>query len=96
MNPSTFSKGEPICRFVPISRGLAASLQPVLAPIADKPDLEKQYLTLKNSRLETLEQIKHEPGIAPKTWQRDYYKGQTRNGKKFPDHETGLDLKESE
>jgi hypothetical protein len=92
--PVRFEKGEPICMIVPIPRGLAASLQPALAPISANPELENEYLIWRNSRMQRLEDIKDEPGIAPKDWQKHYYKGQTRSGKSFPEHETELDLKE--
>lgn len=94
--PVRFEKGEPICMLVPIPRGLAASLKPAMAPIESNPELEKEYLAWRDSRVQMLEDIKDEPGIAPKNWQRKYYQGLTQTGKRFPDHETALELGEFE
>jgi len=94
--PVSLKKGEPICMFFPIPRGLAAGLQPVLTPISRNTEVETEYEIFKSTRLEKLKEIEDEPGLAPKTWYRDYFRGLTGSGKQFPDHETVILLKDFE
>ena len=90
-----FEKGEPICMIVPVSRGLAESLSPVLLPIKRDPALLKEYEDWLKSRAEFIQALEvRDPATVKRGWQRDYVLGITKGGAKAPEHQTRLDLKE--
>jgi len=93
--PVHFARGEPICMVVPVPRGLAESLDPVLASLRSAPELKREYDQWQESRRafnEGLEQ--RQPDATERGWQRDYVKGVMPSGAQAAEHQTRLQLRE--
>jgi hypothetical protein len=94
-HPVRFVKGEPICMIVPLPRGLAESLEPVLRPIASEPGLERQYRAWNDGRTVFLDGLdRGEPETVRAGWQKDYMQGRSPNGRRFPAHQTRVRLRD--
>src|SRR5205085_9719026 len=93
--PVRFARGEPICMLVPGPRGLAEGLEPVLAPLHQEPDLQREYLEWQRSREDFNRGLDHlRPDAVERGWQRDYVKGLTPSGARATEHQTRLQLRE--
>jgi hypothetical protein len=93
--PVRFERGEPICMVVPVPRGLAESLEPVYAPIATNPELEREYREWERSRQRFNARLEmRQPDAVQRGWQRDYTKGLTPSGSRAEEHQTRLELRE--
>jgi hypothetical protein len=93
--PVRFERGEPICMLVPVPRGLAESLEPVLTPLANNPELEKEYREWEKSRaMFNADLASLQPEAVQRGWQRDYMKGLTPRGQRATEHQTRLQLRE--
>ena len=93
--PVRFEKGEPFCMVVPVARGLAEGLQPLLAPLRSEPELQAEYETWQRSRLEFNQDLELRTPVAlQRGWQRDYVKGVTPRGVHAAEHQTRLQLRE--
>src|SRR5207237_350247 len=89
--PVRFERGEPICMLVPVPRGLAEGLEPVLAPLHQEPDLQREYLEWQRSREDFNRGLDHlRPDAVERGWQRDYVKGLTPSGARAIEHQTRL------
>jgi Family of unknown function (DUF6065) len=92
-----FEKDEPFCMLVPVPRGLAESLVPRRARIADNPELQAQYQKWEGSRKGFLTGLSsHDPNAVKQGWQKDYFQGKTPDGKDFESHQTKLNIREFE
>jgi hypothetical protein len=93
--PVCFERGEPFCMVVPVTRGLAESLEPVFAPLRNEPELHQEYQEWQQSRLEFNKGLeRRQPDAIQRGWQRDYVKGVTPKGVRAVEHQTRLQLKE--
>jgi hypothetical protein len=85
-----FEKGEPICHFFPIARGVLSSTEPEFRHMADAAELKKEFDLIVESR--TKHNIeKQQPGTKAREegWQRTYFQGVYPSGKPAPeDHRT--------
>lgn len=88
-----FEKGEPICFFFPVPRGVLAAVQPRYAPLDSNPDLKAQFEAWSASRNAFHAKIAREPVKPADGWQKDYFKGIDMKGHRFPEHETKLRLR---
>ena len=89
-----FKQGEPICMIVPMTRGLAESLDPVHRPMSSNPKLAKAYEQWRESRFSFNEGLAHNDDSAVKQgWQRDYMLGLNADGQAFAEHQTKLQLR---
>lgn len=90
-----FEKGEPFCMLVPIPRGLAESLVPRRVPIAEEPQLHRQYTSWQESRQGFLHGLHtRDPEAVKQGWQKDYFQGKAPDGSAFESHQTKLNLRE--
>jgi hypothetical protein len=93
--PVRFERGEPICMLVPVTRGLAESLEPTLAPLRSEPALADEYEQWQQSRQEFNQGLaERKPEAVKRGWQRDYVKGVTPRGVRANEHQTRLQLRE--
>lgn len=93
--PVRFERGEPICMVVPVPRGLSESLEPICAPLSDRPDLEQECLRWSRARADFLQGIaSRDRDAVDAGWQRHYMKGTTVDGAVAFGHQTRLHLKE--
>jgi hypothetical protein len=93
--PVTFERGEPICMITPSSRGLAESLDPVRASIADDPDLAEQLRVWQEERAGFHVKLEErDPETVARGWQRDYFLGRDGDGGKVAQHQTRLNLRQ--
>lgn len=87
-----FEADEPICFFLPIERGVVDTMEPRFLPIADAPELEKQFRTWSASRDAFQAKVKADPPASPSDkWQKLYYRGVDANGRPgVADHQSKL------
>ena len=89
-----FERGEPICMVVPFPRGLCESLDPIRKPLADEPNLQREFQEWTASRAEFLKNLaKRDPETIKQGWQKDYNKGLTPLGERATEHQTRLHLR---
>lgn len=86
--PITFRKGEPICQLTPFPIDLLEQLTPRLTLLSDDKDLADRYRAWSQSR----SIFNAKPDRKPEEWQRDYFRGQTVDGAKAPEHRTKVRL----
>lgn len=89
-----FEKGEPICMLVPVPRGLAEGLDPVIQPlVADRKqsDRYEQWRAARHAFNESLQ--RQDPATVQRGWQRDYMLGMDGEGREFGQHQTRLRIK---
>ena len=92
--PVRFEQGEPCCMVVPVPRGFAEDLEPRIAPLSSNDSLQKEYLAWQNSRSDFLQGLQsRREDVVKRKWEKHYFKGQTRSGEAFTDHQTKLELK---
>lgn len=93
--PVRFEKGEPICMIVPMTRGLAESLDPIQLPLSANPELEAAHKAWQASRSQFLTNLENrDPTAVEQRWQKDYFQGRTPEGTRFEPHQTRVHLKE--
>ncbi len=91
-----FDRGEPICMLVPLPRGFAEGMAPVVRQITTDPELHTKYKEWEASRSGFLQGLKtNDPDTVKQGWQKDYFKGQTGEGT-FDGHQTRLRIREFE
>jgi hypothetical protein len=90
--PVRFEKGEPICFFFPVQRGLIGAQEPELRDLDSDPELARQYREWVNGRRSFLDQLPVEGSDAQKqSWQKSYFRGNQPDGSPGPDdHQTKL------
>ena len=88
-----FEREEPICMIVPVSRGLAGSLEPIRQPVEANPKLARAYETWRDSLSVFNEGLaRNDEGTVKSGWQRDYMLGMNTDGESFAEHQTKLHL----
>jgi Family of unknown function (DUF6065) len=92
--PVTFAVGEPICMVVPIRCDTLETFQPQLDDLVRTPDYQK-YLRWSADRSKFLSELgEPESESAKLGWQKDYFRGQSRDGARAPVHRTKIHLNE--
>jgi hypothetical protein len=71
-----FDKGEPVCAFFPVPRGLMERCTPTFGRMDDEPDLAERFKAYRESRLRFNEDLKV-PGSEARAekWQKTYFRG---------------------
>jgi hypothetical protein len=94
--PVAFEKGEPICHFFPVKRGLLDRMNPRLLALSTDPELKAKRDAWHADRLEFLADLRR-PGSPARArkWQKHYYLGLEPDGvgKGAGDHRIKLRLK---
>lgn len=94
-HPVRFERGEPICMVVPMSRGLAESLEPEQLPVQANPELHQQVFDWARSRAEFNAELNvPDSEAARRGWQKEYTLGVMATGVRAQEHQTSLRLKE--
>ncbi len=94
--PIFFDKGEPICHIFPVRRSDLESVEPSMRPLADNPELKKEYDTWNASRQNFIAELFKEGSQAQNDkWQKLYQRGVMPDGETqtAPEHRTRLRLK---
>jgi len=93
--PVHFTRGEPICMIIPVTRGLAEELEPIQTPITADPELMAAYRKWMEGRNEFLYGLANRaPDAVERGWQKDYFQGRTPRGETFAEHQTRIRLKD--
>lgn len=96
--PVRFEAGEPFCTIVPQRRYELESFEPRKGTITDDPELEHSFQRWQrnrdqNSILQFVSQYGKVDGFDELSWERDYFRGRSRDGHDAPDHQTKRRLK---
>jgi hypothetical protein len=92
--PVKFAAGEPICMLVPQRRGELEGTEPIFRDIKEEPELHRRLKEWHESRLKFNADLKVPDSEARKMgWQRHYYRGQTLDGERAPEHRAKMILK---
>ena len=86
----TFHEGEPICSMFPFQRGYLEQWNPEIKNIKDNEELNIQYTEWSESRRNYNSNLKTNGNKG----ERDYLRGQHKNGEKFKDHQNSIRAKE--
>jgi hypothetical protein len=94
-HPVTFDAGEPICMLVPQRRAELESFRPTICDIKENGDLTRSHQRWSEERRQFLSDLVR-PGskAAQDGWQKHYFRGETPEGSRAPDHRTRLHLRE--
>ena len=88
-----FEQDEPISMLVPVPRGLAESLDPVLQPLDANPKLARAYQSWRAARFAFNDALsRRDAPTTERGWQRDYMLGLNTDGQPFADHQMKLNL----
>jgi hypothetical protein len=89
-----FERGEPICFVFPVERGYLDAVSPRLVPMADEPEVLRQFSEWSQSRNAFHEKMAREaPQSGADKWQKNYYRGVDADGRAgAADHTTKLRL----
>ena len=91
-----FKKDEPVCLIFPVAQGAMHEVTPVIKPLTDDAELQKQFETWRQKRQEFMRG--HEaldPAILKQAWQKFYFRGELPDsGAKVASHEVKLRLNE--
>jgi len=83
----SFKKGEPFCFVFPISHTELDVTQPIVKPIAEDPELMRDYKAWGQSRNNFLTKLSaRDEEVVKQGWQRDYFRGRTPEGHISPDN----------
>jgi hypothetical protein len=91
-----FDEDEPICHIYPIKKQALVDCQPEIHDLSEDPELERQFLTYRESREEFLKRyLAGEQDAVKQGWLRHYFTGQLPDGSAAPaDHISKLRLPE--
>lgn len=88
-----FDEGEPIAQIAPVRRHDLEMLNPVEVPLSSDPELERRYQIWSNAREDFNNRLSvGEETASAEGWERNYMRGETKDGVKAPDHQTKLHL----
>jgi hypothetical protein len=90
-----FDKGEPICFFFPVQRGVLERMEPKFVPLGDNPPLLGEFTSWSRSR-DAFHNTMADgtPRLPAEKWQKRYYRGQgMASDAPVPGHRTRLRLK---
>lgn len=87
-----FEKGEPICFFFPVPRGLVEAMEPEFMPIESDPPTQADHKAWVNARNQFLEELPIAGSKAQEqSWQKAYFRGNRPDGTPgHPEHQTKL------
>jgi Family of unknown function (DUF6065) len=93
--PITFEAGEPICMLVPQRRSDLETFRPSLRELVEDPALARSHRLWAEDRRRFLSDLA-KPGseAAQEGWQKLYFRGETTEGARSPEHQTKLHLQE--
>lgn len=97
--PIRFEAGEPFCTIVPQRRHELEAFSPRKASLADNDALDRGHHQWQRKRdglvmLKFVSQYGQVDGLDPGwEWQKDYFRGQTADGARAPDHQTKRQLR---
>jgi hypothetical protein len=85
-----FEKGEPICQFFPVPRGIVDAAEPVLRELNSDPDLQSMHQEWRAARDAFITALKAEDTEAvSQKWQKHYFRGLYPDGSQaIPKHQT--------
>lgn len=91
-----FQKDEPFCHFFPVASGLVQSVDPVIQPLTNNPELHEEYKLYSGSRRDFIEKSRaKDEDVLKRKWQRHYFQGRDIHGEPTEeDHLTKLRVKE--
>ena len=90
----TFAVGEPICMVVPVRCETLETFEPLVDDLAGTPDYVK-YQKWSADRSRFLAELSQpESDSAKQGWQKDYFRGQSRDGERARVHRTKLRLQD--
>jgi hypothetical protein len=88
-----FAAGEPFCSFFPLRRDATGSVDPVMRPLSDDPELDRIVAAWRAGRRAANAGML-DGTVSPDDWQKHYLRGITPDGVPGPgDHRTRLRLK---
>lgn len=93
--PVRFEAGEPFCFISPVQRGLIDAQEPEIREAKEDPKLATRHSEWLASRAQFIEELR-KPGsdAATERWQKNYYRGEYRDGEEGPaDHQIKLNVK---
>lgn len=86
-----FEKGEPICQFFPVPRGIVDQAMPEFTAIEDNPDLNSTFSDWRKSRYDIIQESKSPSNNNNVEFQMFYFRGTLPSGKKaINDHQTKI------
>lgn len=96
--PVRFEAGEPFCALVPQRRHDLETIEPRVRELAENPHLHAAHMNWGSRRrelsiLKFVSQYGQVDGVAPDSWQKDYFKGRLAGGSDAPEHRTKRQLK---
>lgn len=85
-----FDAGDVICQFFPYPRGYPEKFTALSDQLASNSGIFSEYKKWGNSRNEFNKRLKdpHDSGVTLKDWQKNYFRGEHKDGTKFEDHQT--------
>lgn len=90
-----FEEGEPVAMIVPVQRGVLERFHPLLASIADNPELQSRHEAWSHARRNFNKELKQPGSDAQKAgWQRHYMQGVTIDEFPAQEHQRKLLLRE--
>jgi hypothetical protein len=93
--PVTFAAGEPFGMIVPQRRDLVEGVEPSVALMADHPEMSIPYGQWARGRGRFNLELKIGGSEANhQGWQRDYFRGEYQDGRKMPEHQTKIFLRD--
>ena len=79
---------------VPIPRGYAEAFEPKITPLSENQQEFDEFHEWQKSRDQFLEGLaERRPEAVDRKWEKDYFKGQTKEGGYFTGHQTKLEIK---
>ena len=91
-----FEKGEPVCQFFPVPRGIVENAEPVLRDLKNEPDLHDMHQQWRASRDAFIIALKTQDSeAASQKWQKHYFRGLYPDGSEgIPSHQTKIRARE--
>jgi hypothetical protein len=85
-----FEKGEPICQFFPVPRGIVDNVQPVLRDIKSDSELHAMHKEWRVSRDDFIKALNdQQPEAVSQKWQKHYFRGLYPDGSQgISEHQT--------
>ncbi|MBP1887444.1 DUF6065 family protein [Sinorhizobium mexicanum] len=90
-----FAADEPFCHIFPVKRGALETVTPTLRPLAEAPEIEREYRLWSESRYNFNRDLANpESSAAQARWQKSYFRGELPSGESGPgDHRSRLRLR---
>jgi hypothetical protein len=90
-----FERGEPICHFFPVPRGIVDGVTTELASIESDSEVKRDFESARDARLQFLDGLaKNNPETVERGWQKEYFRGAFNSGgKAHAGHQTKINAK---